>query len=50
MKNDNKPKTEEEKTYEIIASKNETAKDKKLKELVTKNKELNVAYEKEKTA
>jgi hypothetical protein len=50
VKYDNRPKTEEEKTLELIATKNETAKDKKLKELVQKNKELYVSYEKEKTA
>lgn len=33
-----------------MSSKNENAKDKKLKELVQKNKELTVSYEKERTA
>jgi hypothetical protein len=43
------PKTEEEKVMELIGTKNEGAKDKKLKELIQKNKELLVALEKEKT-
>ena len=43
------PKTEEEKIQEILTSNNQSLKDKKLKELVQKNKELYVNYEKEKT-
>ncbi len=49
VKQDAKPKSEEEKVMDLIGTKNETAKDKKLKELVQKNKELYVSYEKEKT-
>ena len=48
-KQEARPKSEEEKVMELIGTKNETAKDKKLKELVQKNKELYVNYEKEKT-
>lgn len=43
------PKTEDQVINDIIISKNATAKDKKLKELLQKNRELNVQYEKEKT-
>jgi len=42
------PKTEEEKIQDILISNNQSLKDKKLKELVQKNKELYVNYEKEK--
>jgi len=43
------PKTEEEKINDILISNNQSLKDKKLKELIQKNKELYVSYEKEKT-
>ncbi len=42
------PKTEEEKIQDILVSNNQSLKDKKLKELVQKNKELYVSFEKEK--
>jgi len=48
-KDEAKPKTEEEKTMDILTSNNQSLKDKKLKELIQKNKELYVSYEKEKT-
>ena len=43
------PKTEDQNVADIINSKNATAKDKKLKELLLKSREINVLYEKEKT-
>ena len=43
------PKDEDSKIEEIINSRNDGAKNKKLKELVQKNKELTVNFEKEKT-
>lgn len=43
------PKTEDQLVNDIINSKNASAKDKKLKELLLKSRELNVLYEKEKT-
>jgi len=48
-KEEAKPKNEEEKLQEIFTSNNTSLKDKKLKELIQKNKELYVSYEKEKT-
>ena len=43
------PKTEEQVVGELILSKNATAKDKKLKEMLQKNRDLNLQYEKERT-
>ena len=43
------PKSEDQAVNDIISSKNASAKDKKLKELLLKTRELNVLYEKEKT-
>lgn len=45
-----KPLTMQEECEEIINSKNETLKDKKIRELVQRNKALQVKYEKEKVA
>ncbi len=48
-KEDAKPKSEEEKLQDILVSGNTSLKDKKLKELIQKNKDLYVSFEKEKT-
>ena len=48
-KQEAKPKTEDDKLQEILSSNNTSLKDKKLKELIQKNKELYVSFEKEKT-
>ena len=48
-KQEAKPKTEDDKLQEILTSNNTSLKDKKLKELIQKNKELYVSFEKEKT-
>lgn len=48
-KQDSQQRVEEEKLLEVLNSNNSSLKDKKLKELIQKNKELYVNLEKEKT-